>query len=209
MQVLVDDRPYTMTGPPSQSLGELANEICLASRQDEARYVVSIRCDGQPVGQQELAAALQSQTDQYERVELHTQPVAALVSGTIDQAVLVLEDSTTAREKAADLLAAGQQEPAMQELQKFLEAWKQIHQTLMVVAQVLNIDLDKVSEGGTSLSTVLEALKAQFTEMKGAMVQGDFVVVSDLLRYELSEPVEQLVCLLRHLSRSASGVSNP
>lgn len=194
-----------MTGPPSQSLGQLANEICLASRQGEARYVVSIRCDGQPVGQQELAAALQSQTDQYERVELHTQPVAALVSGTIDQAVLVLEDSTTAREKAADLLAAGQQEAAMQELQKFLEAWKQIHQTLMVVAQVLSIDLDKVSEGGTSLSTVLEELKAQFTEMKDAMVQGDFVVVSDLLRYELSHPVEQLADLLRHLSTMASG----
>jgi len=194
-----------MTGPPSQSLGQLANEICLASRQGEARYVVSIRCDGQPVGQPELAAALQSQTDQYERVELQTQPVAALVSGTIDQAVLVLEDSTTAREKAADLLAAGQQEAAMQELQKFLEAWKQIHQTLMVVAQVLNIDLDKVSEGGTSLSTVLEELKAQFTEMKGAMVQGDFVVVSDLLRYELSHPVEQLTDLLRHLSTMASG----
>ncbi|MDM8006618.1 MAG: hypothetical protein QUV05_10800 [Phycisphaerae bacterium] len=201
MHVLVDDRPYAMTGPPTQSLAELANEVCRASRQGQTRYVVSIRCDGQPVGQQELAVALQSPTDRYERVELQTQPIAALVRGTLEQAALVLEDSTSAREQAADLLAAGQQEAAMQELQRFLEAWKQIHQTLTIVSQVLDIDLDHVSEGGTDLSTVLDTLKARFTEIKEAMSQGDLVVVGDLLRYELSQPVEQLVDLLRHLAR--------
>lgn len=190
-----------MTGPPTQSLAELANEVCRASRQGQTRYVVSIRCDGQPVGQQELAVALQSPTDRYERVELQTQPIAALVRGTLEQAALVLEDSTSAREQAADLLAAGQQEAAMQELQRFLEAWKQIHQTLTIVSQVLDIDLDHVSEGGTDLSTVLDTLKARFTEIKEAMSQGDLVVVGDLLRYELSQPVEQLVDLLRHLAR--------
>lgn len=196
-----------MTGPPTQSLAELANEVCRASRQGHTRYVVSIRCDGQPVGQQELAAALQSPTDRYERVELQTQPIATLVRGTLEQAALVLEDSTCAREQAADLLAAGQQEAAMQVLHRFLEAWKQIHQTLAIVSQVLRIDLDDVSEGGTDLSTVLDALKARFIEIKDAMAQGDFVVVGDLLRYELSQPVERLVCLLRHLSRSASSVN--
>jgi hypothetical protein len=201
MHVLVDDRPYAMTGPPTQSLAELANEVCRASRQGQTRYVVSIRCDGQPVGQQELAVALQSPTDRYERVELQTQPIAALVRGTLEQAALVLEDSTSAREQAADLLAAGQQEAAMQELQRFLEAWKQIHQTLMIVSQVLDIDLDHVSEGGTDLSTVVDTLKARFTEIKEAMSQGDLVVVGDLLRYELSQPVKQLVHLLRHLAR--------
>jgi hypothetical protein len=204
MHVLVDDRPYAMTGPPTQSLAELANEVCRASRQGQTRYVVSIRCDGQPVGQQELAVALQSPTDRYERVELQTQPIAALVRGTLEQAALVLEDSTSAREQAADLLAAGQQEAAMQELQRFLEAWKQIHQTLMIVSQVLDIDLDHVSEGGTDLSTVLDTLKARFTEIKEAMSQGDLVVVGDLLRYELSEPLEQLVDMLRNIGNSVS-----
>lgn len=193
-----------MTGPPTQSLAELANEVCRASRQGQTRYVVSIRCDGQPVGQQELAVALQSPTDRYERVELQTQPIAALVRGTLEQAALVLEDSTSAREQAADLLAAGQQEAAMQELQRFLEAWKQIHQTLMIVSQVLDIDLDHVSEGGTDLSTVLDTLKARFTEIKEAMSQGDLVVVGDLLRYELSEPLEQLVDMLRNIGNSVS-----
>lgn len=203
MHVLVDDRPYTMAGPANQSLGELANEVCAANRQDEPRYVVSIRCDGQPLSQEDLAEALASAAERYERVEIQTQPVAALVRSALDQAALVLEDSTIAREKAADLLAAGQQEAAMQELQKFLEAWKQIHQTLMVVSQVLGIDLDSVADGKASLSTVLEVVKSRFTEMKDAMVQNDFVVVGDLLRYELSEPVEQLAGLLRGLGRSA------
>ncbi|MGQ9651704.1 MAG: hypothetical protein ACUVXJ_16495 [Phycisphaerae bacterium] len=204
MHVLVDDRPYTMVGPASQSLAELANEVCAASHRDEPRYVVGIRCDGQSLSQQELAAALESPADRYERVEIQTQPVAALVRSVLEQAALVLEDSTFAREKAADLLAAGRQEAAMQELQKFLEGWKQIHQTLMVVSQVLRIDLDSVSEGGISLGPVLETLKSRFTEMKDAMVQSDFVVVGDLLRYELSEPVEQLIGLLRGLGRIAA-----
>ncbi|HPD31903.1 MAG TPA: hypothetical protein PLL20_18065 [Phycisphaerae bacterium] len=203
MHVLVDDRPYTMAGPANQSLAELANEACAANRQDEPRYVVSIRCDGQPLSQEDLAEALESPAERYERVEIQTQPVAALVRSALDQAALVLEDSTIAREKAADLLAAGQHEAAMQELQKFLEAWKQIHQTLMVVSQVLGIDLDSVADDRARLSTVLEVVKSRFAEMKDAMVQNDFVVVGDLLRYELSEPVEQLAGLLRGLGRSA------
>jgi hypothetical protein len=200
VQILVDDQPYMMTGPSDQTVGELANEVSLSNGGSEGRFVVSLRCDGQAVGQQELASILQTPAQSYDRLDLQTQPVKALVCGAIEQAIAVLEDSTHAREKAADFLAAGQQEPAMRELQRFMQAWKQIHQTLVVSAQVLHIDLDAIRVGDTALTDVLEALKTQFTNLHEAMVQADFVVVGDILRYELAEPLSQLALCVRGLT---------
>jgi hypothetical protein len=204
VQILLDDRPYTTAGASTQTVGDLANEVCLSAQRNEPRFVVSIRCDSEPVAPQDLATVLQAPISQYDRLEFQTQPVAPLVRSTIEQAIRVLEDSGHAREKAADLLASGQQEGAMQEIQKFLQAWKQIHQTLMVISKTLRVDLDKISVGDASLTGVLDSLKAHFTEMREAMTQGDFVVVGDLLRYELAEPLGQLGDLLRHLSALAS-----
>lgn len=203
MQILLDDRPYTTAGASTQTVGELANEVCLSAQRDEPRFVVSIRCNSEPVAPQDLAEVLQAPISRYDRLEFQTQPVAPLVRSTIEQAIHVLQDSADAREKAADLLASGQQEAAMREIQKFLQSWKQIHQTLMVISQTLRVDLDQVSVGQISLTGILDALKAHFTEMREAMTQGDFVVVGDLLRYELAEPLEQLDALLRQLSAIA------
>ena len=200
MRILLDDQPYTMSGPSTQTVGELANEVCVSAERGEPRFVVSIRCNSEPVAPQDLANVLQAPVSHYDRLEFQTQPVAPLVRSTIEQAVGVLDDSAHAREKAADLLASGQQEGAMQEIQKFLQAWKQIHQTLMVVSKTIRVDLDKVSVGDASLTGVLDTLKTHFTEMREAMTQGDFVVVTDLLKYELVEPLDQLAALLRHLS---------
>lgn len=204
MQILVDDQPYIMTGPANQTVGELANEVSLSTGGSEARFVVSLRCDGQAVGQQELASVLQTPASSYDRLDLQTQPVKALVCGALEQAVAVLDDSTHAREKAADFLSTGQQEAAMRELQRFMEAWKQIHQTLVMSAQVLNVNLDSIRVGDTALTDVLEALKTQFTNLREAMVQGDFVVVGDTLRYELTEPLSQLALCVRGLADQAA-----
>jgi hypothetical protein len=199
VQIHVDDQPYAMTGPDSQTVGELANEICAGAGTDEARFVVGLRCNGKPVPQQELASVLQTSASHFDHLEMQTQPVSTLVRSTLDQAIGVLEDSARARQEAADLLASGQNEPAMRELQKFLDAWKQIHQTLMVTTSVLHVDLDNVAVGATRLTDVLESLRIQFTELRGAMSQGDFVVVGDVLRYELTEPLSQLVSCLRQI----------
>lgn len=199
MQILIDDQAYAMTGPATQSVGELANEVCKSSQSGEARFVIGLRCNGQSIPQDQLATVLATPAGQFDRLEFQTQPVAALVRSTLEQALLVIEDSTLAREKAADLLAEGQNAAAMQELQKFLEAWKQIQQTLMVVSSVLHIDLDACSAGETRLTAVLESLKTQFGELRNAMAQGDFVVVGDVLRYELAEPMSQLVACFRQL----------
>lgn len=204
MHIQVNDEPYTMIGPPDQTLGELANEVCQATSGSGARFVVGLRCDGRPVTQEELESVLQTSAARYDRLELETVPVAALVESTLDQALEILADSTHVREKAADLLAAGQQELALRELQRFLEAWKQIHQTLALVARVLGVDLDTVRAGSASLTDILEAVKTRFTDLRGAMIASDLVVVGDTLRYELSEPMQQLADVLRHLRDHAA-----
>jgi hypothetical protein len=199
MDIWVDDQPYTTTGDARQTVGELANEVCGSAEPSAPRLVVALRCDGQPVAAESLTTVLQTPASDFQQLELLTQPVAALVRSALDEAISIFEDSVASRERTADLLAEGQQEAAMRELQKFLGVWKQVQQALLISARALHVDLDSLAIGDVTLTNVLDTIKCQFNELRGAMEQSDFVVVADILRYELAEPFQQFTDFLKHL----------
>jgi hypothetical protein len=199
MEIWVDDQPYAMTGDAGQTVGDLANEVCATEQGSGPRLVVALRCDGQPVAADSLSTVLQTPAGRFQQLELLTQPVAALVRSTLDQAISVIEESAATRERAADLLSEGQQEPAMRELQKFLGVWTQMQQALLISARAMKIDLDSLAVGDVTLTRVLDTIKHQFNELRGAMEQSDFVVVADILRYELTAPLQQFTGILKHL----------
>ena len=53
VDILVDEHPYRPAGGSEQTVGELANEVTCVSL-DAPRMVVSVRCDGEPVSQENL-----------------------------------------------------------------------------------------------------------------------------------------------------------
>ena len=203
MEVLVDDQAYEITGPDDQTIAELANEVCNAKGHAGQRMVVGLRCDGQTVSNDKLTAVLQTPAGRFQRLELQTQPVAALVRATLTQALEVFEDSAASRHRVADLLDEGRHDAAMQQLQKFLNAWKQVQQCLVLSAQALEADLEAVRVNDLPLGQILDLIKTQLTGLKDAMETGDFVVVGDILRYEFDEPLAHWVALLKHLRQLA------
>ena len=203
MEILVDDERYARLGPPDQTIGELANEVTQASKAAGQRIVVSICCDGEPVASEQLEATLEAPSGRFQRVELQTQSVAALVRATLDQAILLTEDSDATRQQAADLLAEGRHDQAMQELQKFCDVWKQVQRTLLVSAQALGLSLDTIRADDLGLAEVLDLVKTQLAGLKDAMEKGDLVLVGDILRYEFDEPLAHWVAILKQLRENA------
>jgi len=205
VEILVDDQPYEPSGPSDQTVAELAKEICATTDKCGERMVVGLRCDGEPIADDDLEAVLRSPSDRFGRLELQTQPVAALVRATLDQAIETFEGSAAARHHAAEKLAEGRHDQAMQELQKFCDVWKQVQQTLVVCAQALGTDLERVRVNDLGVVEILDLIKTQLGELKDAMEKGDLVVVGDILRYEFDEPFANWIALLRHLRETATG----
>ncbi|MBP7936265.1 MAG: hypothetical protein KA354_16610 [Phycisphaerae bacterium] len=197
-EILVNDRPYPSPASGVKTVAELATEVCQAETASP-RMVVSLRCDGQDVENERIEKVLASAVEQYQKIEMLTQPIKAVVKATLDQAVNLLEEATTTRRRAADLLDAGQQEEALQSLQRFFEHWRQIQETMLLCARSLEIDLATVRVNNRSFLEVFEPIRDSLTALRDGMLNRDFVVVCDTLRYELEEPLSNWAAMLSYL----------
>lgn len=203
MQIFVDDQPYVSPGKAGQTVAELANEVCQNCTEPGNRLVVGIRCNGEQVANDQLDQVLASPAEQFDSIELLTQPIVSLVKATLSQAIELFEQSAENRRKAADLMTEGRHTEAMVCLQSFLEVWRQVQDSVLMCGQALQVDLESLKVNNLNLISILEMIKDQFNNLKAAMESGDYVVVGDILRYELEEPSEHWLKFLSLLCEQA------
>lgn len=205
MDILVDEQTYEPTGSATMTVGELAEEVVRSTQDssDAPRIVVGVYCDGEPVPQDNLDHVLLQPVSDFEKLELQTQSLRALVTATLTQAISLFEEAGQVRIRAADLLAESNTESAMECLQRFFNIWKQVQQSTLVCAQALGIDLDAMEVNGLGLVKIFEPIRDLLTEIKDAMVNHDFVLVSDTLRYEFEEPFDNWNAFLNALREKA------
>ncbi len=202
MDVFVDEQPYLHAAAGFRTVGDLANRISRDTA-GSPRLVVGVCCDGQPVAPDRLDAVLASPLDGYQRIDLQTQPLPALVAGALEQAGRLAAEARLNRDRAADLLAEGQLQTAMHHLQRLFETWGQVHEAITVCAQALGRSLDDLSAGDRGLADVLGSLKTLLADLRDALLSQDLVVVGDILRYELNQPLDDLDALLAQLRTEA------
>ncbi len=184
MSILVDDKPYQSTGPAEQTVRELAWEVCGRDGGAE-RLVVSVRCDGEAVSDAELDAVLDTPSSRYGRVELQTQPTAALVRATLAQTIDLFKEASVVREEIADHLTAARHDQAMEGLRQFIGIFQQVQQSTLASARALGLDLESLESEGVRLADVIGEFRDLLVAMRDAMQAGDFVVLADTLRYDL------------------------
>lgn len=198
MQILVDDHSYQPAGGADQTVQELALEV-VAAAAGSPRMVVALRCDGSDIDEQRLTEVLAANVGSFDSVEIITQPVAALVKATLDQAIAVFDDASRSRGAIADALAEGRVNDAMESLQTLLNTWRQVQEALVGAAEGLELTLDDLSVEDHPLTELVAMIRTHLTELKDAMTDGDFVLLGDVVRYELEEPFRLWGQLLRQL----------
>jgi hypothetical protein len=201
--LLIDDEPYGQSCPSEMTVRELARAVCADPSPQGRRLVVAVYRDGQPVPSDDLNAVLDAAVADFPDLALQTQPVAALVRSTLDQALAMLEDASGIRTAAADYLDQGRQPEAMQQIQKLLEIWRQVQQSLTFSAEALAIDLDSLEADGDRFPDLVNTMKANLEDLREAMRNQDPVLIADLLRYELEGVFMKWGRLLNGLRQSA------
>jgi hypothetical protein len=200
--ILIDDQPYNRPCAADKTVRELAHEVCADPDSRACRLVVAVYRDGQPVVADQLGAILDSPIASFDDLALQTQPVAALVRSTLDQALGMLAEASAARTAAADLLDRGRQPEAMQQIQKLLEIWRQLQQSLSFSAEALGINLDSLEADGCRFPDLVNTMKATLQDLREAMRNQDSVLIADLLRYEMEDVFNRWATLLAGLKAS-------
>jgi hypothetical protein len=93
--------------------------------------------------------------------------------------------------EAVDLLQRNAAVRAMERLSGCFSTWQHAQESLLKTAQLLRIDLTRVTVGGSSLAEVCGNFITQLREVKQAMEDRDFVTLADVLTYEMTQTSRQ------------------
>jgi hypothetical protein len=181
MSVTVDQQPLA-----AEELGLTTVGQVLSHLQTDKRMVINILIDGQRPDLTQMNLVRQStvlgKTLFIETV--HPRQMAFDVLAAIETQLGTAEKS---KSEAADLLQKNQVAKAMEKLSLCFSTWNNARESILKIGQLLRINLEQLSVAGQSLVAVLAEFTNQLRQIKSALVDRDFVSLSDVLLYETSQ----------------------
>jgi len=190
LSVTVDDEPLNAAALGLQTVGQVLSHI-----QRNKRLVVQLLIDGQSPNASELPAL--SQTPLAGRIIfLETTDPRRLALEVLDESSEQVQSAEGSKSEAAALLQAGQNSRALQQLGSCLRIWQDAQAAVVKIAELLRIDLTRLTLKERPIETMLAKFSAQLREIKSALEQRDFVSLGDCLAYQMCETTESWLAAL-------------
>jgi hypothetical protein len=185
MSVVVDDQPLQIDQLGLKTVGQL-----LAHLQKKDRLVVHVLIDGKEPDLTKLStlrsAPLLGHTLFIETTE--PREIATDVLNSLEESLVDAEHLTT---DAVKLLRSSQTSKALEKLRGCFSTWQHAHESVLKVAQLLRIDLSRITVEGRPFSQLLNDFAKQLRMIKESLENRDFVSLTDTLVYETSETSAQ------------------
>ena len=105
----------------------------------------------------------------------------------LDEVEQQLDEADRLKGEACDLLQRNAAVRAMERLSGCFSTWQHAQESITKTAQLLRIDLTRITIDGRTLEDVLGEFCGQLREVKLAMENRDFVTLADVLTYEMTQ----------------------
>jgi len=194
MQIYLDDQRCELG---AESVGQAIAAVADLAEAD-GRMIVEVHVDGEHWTERELGSPDHANITA-EEVRLVSADPVELVSRTFADADEALSAADGLQQEAAELIQADEQRKAMDRLGSALSIWVAVQQAVERGAQLMNVDLDDVRVSEVTAQKTIEDLAEHLRGMRSALEAEDPIQLSDTLRYELPEVVQQWRGLLREL----------
>jgi hypothetical protein len=177
------------------TLQEILENMVAQTMGDDAT-MSEVRINGVPYSLKDMGPAdrmgrvgiarLEVETVSSRQVALHFLANSEAFLGPIMEAVL----------QVAELFRVSDEREANQQYLRLLESVQLFLQTLDMARQTLSLDFGRVSWGGMSAEQRLKKLSSLVQELLGAQESQDWILLADVLQYDL---IEELKGWLEHL----------
>jgi len=184
MQIQVDGEPMDVE---AETLGQaIAAVRDRLSESGGERVIVEVQLDGQTLGEDDVA-------------DRHDQPLAdsqlALVTAEpyelarqtlldVGEALAAAKDQ---QQRAADLLRSDQPRDALDHVKSALTTWQQAQQSVQQSAQLLDIDLDRITVDNRPAAEIVDELAESLRAVREQLVGSDWIGLADSLAYDLDD----------------------
>lgn len=185
MIVTLDGQKLDGTFPTDSTLRGLIDRV-RESHLDN-RLVVSVAIDGRDLLDDELSAALGRSLQAAQQVDLESSAPKPLVVQALRELVSRLDEAAPEHRRCAERLNAGEISTALTDFGKVLSAWQSCHETVTHAAGLLSEDLNDATTSGAKLADSLARLAEKLRDVRDAFEARDFVLLADLVQFELGE----------------------
>ena len=165
--------------------------------------VIGLRCDGQEVTSDAMAATLRQPASSFERLDVFTDTKEALVSDAMAQASASLTETEAECQRVAKLFTEGKTVEAAETLAVCLRIWQQIHEAVARSIEMLQLDPEQTRIGDEPLTELNGKPKEVLLQVKEALQARDHVLLADILQYEFQEVTSRWHAIANRLREEA------
>jgi hypothetical protein len=199
VQIYLDDDPGRFSTLATAPLAELVEEVKSAV-QRKGRMLVSIQCDGLDVTGTDYPNHLTRRLESYQRIDLHSAEPGTLASDGLDSTAALIDATEQAIPPVVQHLTAGDVAAAMPGLGECTRGWLQVHESICNVAVLIGQNPNDRLPDGSTMVDRLGVAADRLKLLRDAMQDKDYVLVCDVLTYEMPAMFEswrELIAALR------------
>ena len=208
MELFIDERRTDPEGPVTGTLEEILRQV-QSGLVTPGRLLVSVRCDGEAIPANDMAATLKRPISSFERLEVFTSTPGELVADTMEQATVSLTQTEAACQQVADYLAEGNTAAGMEALGQCMTVWQQIHDAVGKSIRLLQVDPEQMEVNAERLIDIIARPKEVLLQIKEALESQDHVLLADTLKYEFSDVARQWHAVIGRIRQEAEDLAAP
>lgn len=184
MRITIDEREEKMKVPLESSLGDILNRIW-SERIPDDRVITRIRVNGEELLEDENGIYPDLPGDEIDSLELQTGVSKEMAFRGLSDAKGYLERLNPGIEETAELFRVGEDTKAHTQYGRCLDGINWFIQIVEGARQVIGLDYDRILFNRVSVQSYIENLEHNIRELWHAQQEEDWIMLSDLLEYEL------------------------
>ena len=201
MEILVDGKIYTgeLAGG---TLQEVLNDLTLRGLEED-RSMREVKVNGQPFEAATMGPAVDLPRDRIQRLEVETIAAREVALHFIANAPSYLNAILDSIEAVSELFRVSDEKEANERYLDTLDSLQLFMQVLQIARQTLGLDFDRISAQGVSAEQRLQRLSELVGEILAVQEQEDWVLLADVLQYDLTAELRSWQALMPAIKENA------
>lgn len=193
--------------PPETTIGQLIG-AAKVRLQGTHEMVLGVRCDDEEVPSEQLDDVIPLACSLFDSVRVITGDAREVVADALMVTRRALATTYAQTRSVCEKLAAGSIQAAMQEMVECSCVWSRVHQAVVQSCSLLSINPSSALIAGRPLAEWLGDIAKMLIGIKSAMESRDYVLLADILRYEIDDVLggweQMLEGLIEHSGQLAA-----
>lgn len=181
MPVTLDHAPLETDRLGLQTVGHLLSHL-----KRDNKLIVNLLIDGQEPDYDNLASVKLSPLKGH-TLFVETADPREIANDALTEVEAQMEEADRLTGEAVAMLQKNQPAGAMQKLSGCFTTWQHAQDSVDKTAQLLRLDLNRLTAGGQSLMSLMNEFSQQLRSIRDALENRDYVALGDVLTYETPE----------------------